>query len=771
MDAVALFVDYENVYISLARHATHPLRHIQVVRLLLSHAQRVGIPRHLLAFADWDRFPGAQRTLATAGFETRYVPTSHAGKNSADLALQLELLKLLTLREAPEIFMLASGDRDFLTTLEEIRRQGRRGVVLGVDDSTSSVLKKHAHRFIPLVLADESSWGAEQERATTPSGSPQSLGEQEGEEAREGLSHERIDISVERPKHAAVAETGLSVGGGARAGGLRVPTSLALHEEQVGEGVRQVLAQVLQERGQSWCSYRLLCQALVSRGVTTEGGASRSLDAAVEAGLIQREEVYQEGRRQVRFLLGPSSSVRVQVRGQGRSPLTRPVSGRGGEAAEVERARVGGPPALVLRLEPWQEDWRSFTFVRMVWVLDDLFRDKPERFYATPSTLQEHLNPLALDQSEEERYFWLHQAVDCGFLRREVKEQPGQLPPRLYRYYFQAQHPLVSWARELPRAVVASLDRLQQLRPEWPGAAFNYLLKLLSLHPLVAHLPLELNPARQREWLNFLLQEGLLTRQEVPDAFEPDRRTTLVCLERTHPRVKALLSLPAQPRVLPDAWAMLLTVLTLDHFLHWLRLRAPEEDWLPLVTLKGWLRELLGEQLTRLTLAQCEQEGLIQIERFANKGAGEATVAGVRLRLDAPHVQQVLQQRDAALRLVLSLLRHRAVVPSGLLEQRLQGDGRLGESMLERLAWLPLLEQTRVLLVEREEGQGFEPRRGWVCRLNTREKFVGALVSRLLQGTTDGQMSVQSSIQSAVQLKVQAKEKLRGALDGDPEPS
>lgn len=95
--------------------------------------------------------------------------------------------------------------------------------------------------------------------------------------------------------------------------------------------------------------------------------------------------------------------------------------------------------------------------------------------------------------------------------------------------------------------------------------------------------------------------------------------------------------------------------------------------------------------------------------------------------------------------------------------------------MLERLAWLPLLEQTRVLLVEREEGQGFEPRRGWVCRLNTREKFVGALVSRLLQGKTDEQTSVQSSvqtsIQSAVQLKVQTKEKLQGALDGDPEPS
>lgn len=765
MDAVALFVDYENVYISLARHATHPLRHIQVVRLLLSHAQRVGVPRQLLAFADWDRFPGAQRTLATAGFETRYVPTSHAGKNSADLALQLELLKLLALREAPEIFMLASGDRDFLTTLEEIRRQGRRGVVLGVDHSTSSVLKKHAHRFIPLVLAEESSGGDEQERAATPSGFTQRLGERGGEETLEGLSQTRIDTGVEHPKTTA-GETGLSVGGGAGAGGLRVPSSLALHEEQVGEGVRQVLAHVLQERGQSWCSYRLLCQALVSRGVATEAGASRSLDAAVEAGLIQREEVYQEGRQQVRFLLGPSASVRVHTRGQGRSPLTRPVPGRGGEASGG-RERAGGPPALVLRLEPWQEDWRSFTFVRMIWVLDDLFRDKPERFYATPSTLQEHLNPLALGQTEEERYFWLHQAVDCGFLRREVKEQPGQLPPRLYRYYFQAQHPLVSWARELPRAVVSSLDRLQHLRPEWPGAAFNYLLKLLSLHPLVAHLPLELNPARQREWLNFLLQEGLLTRQEVPDAFEPERRTTLVCLERAHPRVKALLSLPVQPRVLPDAWAMLLTVLTLDHFLHWLRLRAPEEDWLPLVTLKGWLRELLGEQLTRLTLAQCEQEGLIHIERFANKGAGEATVAGVRLRLDAPHVQQVLQQRDAALRWVLSLLRHRAVVPCGLLEQRLQGDGGLGGSMLERLAWLPLLEQTRVLLVEREEGQGFEPGRGWVCRLNTREKFVGALVSRLLQGVTDEQ----SSVRAKVPEKVQATEKLSVPPDGEPERS
>lgn len=743
MDAVGLFVDYENVYISLARHATHPPRHNHLVRLLLSHARRLGEPRHLLAFADWDRFPGAQRTLATAGFETRYVPTSHAGKNSADLALQLELLKLLHLGAAPEIFVLASGDRDFLTTLEEIRHHGKRGVVLAVEQSTASVLKKHAHRFIPLVLTPDVEPAADDGRTERS--------ESSGEPHLASPSSEPSRQEAEARSGGFQSSTG---GGGGQNTGLRVPSSLALHEEQVGERVRRVLAQVLQEQDRPWISHRLLCGELVARGVGSEAGISRILDGAVEAGLVQRETVFQEGRKQTRFLLGPSPSVPVPTRGQGRSPLTRP----GGKAGEGQPAKRGASsevlvPPRVLRLEPWPDDWRNFTFIRIIWVLDDLFRDKSERFYATPSSLQEQLSPLGLGQTEEERYFWLHQAVACGILTRETKEQPGQSPPRLYRYYFQAHHPLVSWARELPRAVVASLDRLQRLRPEWPGAAFNYLLKLLSLHPLVAHLPLELNPARQREWLNFLLQEGLLTRQEVPDAFEPERKTTLVCLERSHARVQWLLSLPVEPELLPDGRAVLLTLLTIDHFLHWLRLRAPDEDWLPLVTLKGWLRELLGEQLTRLSLALCENEGLIRIERFTNKGAGEATVAGVRLVLEAPRVQQLLQQRDMALRLVLKQLRHRATVPSGVLEQRLQAEAALGSSMLERLAWLPMLEQTRVLLLEREEGLGWESRRGWGCRLNTREKFVGALVSRLMSSPEEPSEN-HVKVQEKIPLKV-----------------
>ena len=85
---VGLFVDYENIYISIVNQEPRSIRHEVLAHRLLDIARAYGDLAYLVVWADWDRFPGAQRVFATLRYDTRFVPTSAAGKNSADMAMQ-----------------------------------------------------------------------------------------------------------------------------------------------------------------------------------------------------------------------------------------------------------------------------------------------------------------------------------------------------------------------------------------------------------------------------------------------------------------------------------------------------------------------------------------------------------------------------------------------------------------------------------------------------------------------------------------------------------
>ncbi len=132
---VVLLVDLENI--STAMRERHlPFVPHELARRLVETARSRGRLQQAAAMADWSRLPApvlpngttirvvdAMRALAQAGIEPVFV-LGKPGHNSADIALVERARQVLGSPSPPGRLIIASGDADFLTLLEEARRAG-----------------------------------------------------------------------------------------------------------------------------------------------------------------------------------------------------------------------------------------------------------------------------------------------------------------------------------------------------------------------------------------------------------------------------------------------------------------------------------------------------------------------------------------------------------------------------------------------------------------------------------------------------------------------
>ncbi|MSP12131.1 MAG: NYN domain-containing protein [Chloroflexi bacterium] len=151
---VAVFVDFENIYISVRnRYDVDP--NFEHVIDKCAEFGRVTISR---AYADWYRYPRVTNALYANGIEPMYVPTYYydrdegrtgrAIKNSVDIHLTIDLMK--TLFSFPNIgtYIVVTGDRDFIPLINTIRQYGKKAVVIGVGGAASNHLAQSADEFI-----------------------------------------------------------------------------------------------------------------------------------------------------------------------------------------------------------------------------------------------------------------------------------------------------------------------------------------------------------------------------------------------------------------------------------------------------------------------------------------------------------------------------------------------------------------------------------------------------------------------------------------------
>jgi len=151
---VAVFLDFENIYISIRnKYGEQP--NFDSIRDKCLEYGRVTIAR---AYADWYRYPRVTNALYANSIEPMYVPTYYydrdegrigrAIKNSVDIHMCIDCMKTLYTHPNIETYVIITGDRDFIPLINAIRQQGKKAIVIGVADASSSHLAQSADEFI-----------------------------------------------------------------------------------------------------------------------------------------------------------------------------------------------------------------------------------------------------------------------------------------------------------------------------------------------------------------------------------------------------------------------------------------------------------------------------------------------------------------------------------------------------------------------------------------------------------------------------------------------
>jgi hypothetical protein len=139
---VALFVDAENI---------NPNSIPQILRF----CQSIGKLTFVSAYGNWNKTLSPHRdTMESLGISCVQV---EGGKNATDHRLMIEAGELLG-KGAPSVFVIVSGDKDFVQLHERIHQHGIMSLGIG-DKSTSS--KKLRNAFWPhIYVEDLDSWSS-----------------------------------------------------------------------------------------------------------------------------------------------------------------------------------------------------------------------------------------------------------------------------------------------------------------------------------------------------------------------------------------------------------------------------------------------------------------------------------------------------------------------------------------------------------------------------------------------------------------------------------
>ncbi len=229
---VAVFVDFENVYVSV-REKFDAQPNFELIMDRCEDFGRIVIAR---AYADWYRYPRVTSALFANGVEPMYVPTYYYDrevgrtgrpiKNSVDIHLCIDAMRTLYTQTHIDKFVLVTGDRDFIPLVNAIRQHGKEVIIIGIGGAASAHLAQSSDEFLfyeqiadikpPQASREQAARGERRERGERTETNGRADGRRERAErapraqtpAPESVSEELAAQPEDTPEAAAEAEAG-----------------------------------------------------------------------------------------------------------------------------------------------------------------------------------------------------------------------------------------------------------------------------------------------------------------------------------------------------------------------------------------------------------------------------------------------------------------------------------------------------------------------------------------------------------------------------------
>jgi uncharacterized protein (TIGR00288 family) len=142
--SLAIFVDFENLALGFQGRRDR----FEIARILERLVEKGKIVAKK-AYADWSRFGNYTAPLHEAAIELIEIPRrAQSGKNSADIRLCVDAMDLAYSKEHINTFVIVSGDSDFSPLVSKLKELGKHVIGLGMQESTSDLLRDNCDEFI-----------------------------------------------------------------------------------------------------------------------------------------------------------------------------------------------------------------------------------------------------------------------------------------------------------------------------------------------------------------------------------------------------------------------------------------------------------------------------------------------------------------------------------------------------------------------------------------------------------------------------------------------
>ncbi len=151
---VAVFIDFENIYVSV-REKFDATPNFEALMEKCEDYGRVVVAR---AYADWYRYPRITSALFANNIEPMYVPTYYYDKdegrtgrpikNSVDMHMCIDAMRTLYTRTNISKYVFITGDRDFIALVNCVRQEGKDVIIIGIGGAASSHLAQSADEFL-----------------------------------------------------------------------------------------------------------------------------------------------------------------------------------------------------------------------------------------------------------------------------------------------------------------------------------------------------------------------------------------------------------------------------------------------------------------------------------------------------------------------------------------------------------------------------------------------------------------------------------------------